>query len=233
MLSVTFDFAADRERLDGLRDEITTGFPVLLERLGLSLISDVADAYQQKADGEVGVDGVKWDPLKESTLAARVRRVGPGRRQVQQRKRNRDRIADLEKSRVAVRGKTGEARQSARRANARIDRKIATIKKRVATSLEKTQGLIAQAVANHQIGVDRGLQRASIRPGFAADDGEGGTAFEVLDGSVVVGYAREYSDDFDKDRELIPDPLPELFEENLERTGQEWLDEITEAARGF
>lgn len=67
-----------------------------------------------------------------------------------------------------------------------------------------------------QIGVDTGMQLASAEPGFKASDGKGGNILIATDSFVEVGFGREYSEDFDEDRPLIPDPLPVEWLETIE-----------------
>lgn len=80
--------------------------------------------------------------------------------------------------------------------------------------------------AGTQIGVDSGLQRASAAPGFVASDGKGGNVLEVEEEAVTVGYGRDYSEYFDEKRKLLPDELPPAWEQDLDKTQEEWADEI-------
>jgi len=49
-----------------------------------------------------------------------------------------------------------------------------------------------------QIGVDTGLMRATIQPGFSDPDGKGGNVMEVKGGEVTVGFGRAYAKYFDE-----------------------------------
>lgn len=80
-----------------------------------------------------------------------------------------------------------------------------------------------------EIGVNTGLQRASAAPGFRAGDGQGGNVFELDNTSVTVGYGREYSEHFDKDRPLLPNGLPDAWAKELEVTLGQWGDETLKA----
>lgn len=76
------------------------------------------------------------------------------------------------------------------------------------------------------IGVDTGLQRASASPGFIGPDGKGGNFFEQDENSVTVGYNREYSEYFDEARPLLPDELPQDWQENQEQIVTEWAEKL-------
>lgn len=76
------------------------------------------------------------------------------------------------------------------------------------------------------IGVDTGLQRASATPGYRAPDGEGGNVFELGATDVTVGFGRSYSQYFDDERELIPEPLPMQWQHELDLTASEMLEEV-------
>lgn len=84
--------------------------------------------------------------------------------------------------------------------------------------LEKLESLIDAAMANHEIGTDTGLQRASIQEAFktATVTQHGNTA------EITVGYWRQYSAAFDVKRPLIPEPIPNHWQERLERKAERW-----------
>lgn len=67
------------------------------------------------------------------------------------------------------------------------------------------------------IGVDTGLQRNSAAPGYSGGDGKGGNVHEFDALHVTVGFGRTYSEYFDDDRPLLPDPMP-----------PEWVDELND-----
>ncbi len=46
----------------------------LLEILGIRLLSEAVDAFQEKSRGGTGSDGIKWAPLKPATIARKNRR---------------------------------------------------------------------------------------------------------------------------------------------------------------
>lgn len=76
------------------------------------------------------------------------------------------------------------------------------------------------------IGVDTGLQRASASPGFTGPDGQGGNLFEQDEDSVTVGYNREYSGYFDEARPLLPDELPQEWQEHQDQIVTDWAEKI-------
>lgn len=51
-----------------------------------------------------------------------------------------------------------------------------------------------------QIGVDTGLMRSTIQPGFKADDNKGGNVLEAKGNEVTVGFGRSYAKYFDEGR---------------------------------
>ena len=81
-----------------------------------------------------------------------------------------------------------------------------------------------------QIGVDRGLMRNSVNPGFASTGGK--DLFDNRGESITVGYGMKYAKYFDEDRELIPDPVPKEWIEEAELMTQDWLDESIRKALG-
>lgn len=82
------------------------------------------------------------------------------------------------------------------------------------------------------IGVDTGLQRASASPGFIGPDGKGGNFFEQDETSVTVGYNREYSKYFDEARPLLPDELPQEWQEHQEQIVTDWAEKLLEEGIG-
>ena len=67
----------------------------------------------------------------------------------------------------------------------------ATVKKRMRRTKDKTN-------TQMQIGVDTGLMRMSIQPGFSAGDSLGGNVLEVRGNEVEVGFGRKYAKYFDE-----------------------------------
>lgn len=90
----------------------------------------------------------------------------------------------------------------------------------------RTSGRRRPRAGQTAIGVDTGLQRASATPGYRAPDGEGGNVFELGATDVTVGFGRSYSQYFDDERELIPEPLPMQWQHELDLTASEMLEEV-------
>lgn len=82
------------------------------------------------------------------------------------------------------------------------------------------------------IGVDSGLQRASASPGFIGPDGKGGNFFQQDENGVTVGYNREYSEHFDAARPLLPDELPQEWQEHQEQIVTDWAEKLLEEGIG-
>lgn len=76
------------------------------------------------------------------------------------------------------------------------------------------------------IGIDTGLQQSSASPGFKGPDGEGGNVLENDGTAVTVGYGREYSKHFDKDRPLLPETLPPQWEAKCEKQVSKIVEKI-------
>lgn len=72
------------------------------------------------------------------------------------------------------------------------------------------------------IGVNTGLQRASASPGFRGD----AQAFVLGEAQITVGFNLSYSKFFDETRPLLPDPIPESWQRELEALVQDWADRI-------
>jgi len=82
-----------------------------------------------------------------------------------------------------------------------------------------------------QIGVDRGLLRNSVKPGYAGPDGKGGNILTVNGNRVTVGYGREYAKFFDATRPLLPSEtsLPDAWKQGIDEIAQEWVDGIAKS----
>lgn len=74
------------------------------------------------------------------------------------------------------------------------------------------------------IGIDTGLQLSSASPGFNASGG--GNIFRLTSTSITVGYGRSYSQYFDQLRPLLPNALPEKWEQECEAIVGRWAQEI-------
>lgn len=206
----------------------------LLEKIGVQLLQFSQLAYEEKSRGRTGDDGIRWDPIKVGTILARLRRAGhigrvkssitssasTSRRRGESRtkpfaqqtfavkktvKFNQDLFNELQKSGVEFRDKRGKS----------ISRKGKKYTRGTTLSVSKRSTLSASvSTIGHQIGVDRGLQRASGSPGFSSAEGK--NVFEQTDVSVTVGYGMNYSGYFDMHRKLFPDKLPEHWFKELE-----------------
>lgn len=203
----------------------------LLEKIGIQVLQFAQLAYDQKSRGQVGDDGIQWDPIQVSTILARLRRAGhikskrgmnppPARPLKKGEKRpfrpihfevsrsvkgNSDLFNALQDSGVEFRNKKGKAL-------AKKDKKYG---KGTLLKVAKQDTLKQSvSVSGYMIGVDRGLQRSSASPGFHSE--EGGNVFEQNDVSVTVGYGMNYSGHFDLHRKLFPDILPEPWFKELE-----------------
>lgn len=186
------DFEGFRRRLKETQGELKRQKKKLLKQLGLQLLSNAELDYETKGRGGTGTDGIKWDPLAASTIAAKNRK---GNRQ------------------------SGTAAKDAKRT-------VKGAKRGGQTKKQKAARSFLSASAGTQIGVDTGLQRASARPGFISEDGKGGNVLDVEEDAVTVGYGREYSEYFDEKRPLLPKDLPSDWEKDLDKTTEEWADEI-------
>lgn len=226
MFTVRFESAEQRRALQLAKHDLNTEIPKLMEILGIGVLSEAQLAYVDKARGGTGSDGISWAPLKRSTLAARAGKRGKGRTIIAKRKDLAKEIDQLERSKVPSRGRrapaTREARLAARRQNKAIDKKIERLRERRRKLREDFQRLVDSFVANHEIGVDTGLQRASAMPGFRASDGKGGNKLEVRENQVTAGFARSYSTAFDEKRTLMPRELPAPWRTNLEQAVENW-----------
>lgn len=203
-VKISTDIAAQTSKV---KAEILRRHAELLEKLGVEILKRVAKAYNEKARGRTGADGITWRDLDRKTLEARVRRRSPARRIVQRRR-------DLASQIRNTKGKGSGSR-------------IAKLRAKRKERLEKLQSLIDKEVSRHMIGVDTGLQRASASPGFKGDV-DGGNVFNVDAklGQATVGFRRTYSDYFDEDRKLIPERLPADWLESLENIAEEHFNQI-------
>lgn len=201
MFRIKLDTADTRRALLAAGQAIGVEMPQLMEILGVQVLSEAQLAYTSKARGSVGSDGVAWPKLARATLEARVRRVGRGRTIVAKRKKLAEQIR-------STKGKGATA-------------KVVKLRKQRADLKADLEKLVDAAVANHEIGVDTGLQRASAKPGFRPPAG-GGNVLEVNGNEVTVGYGRNYSTYFDERRKLLPETLPAAWATELDRRAEEW-----------
>ena len=184
----------------------------LLTQLGVELLSLSQLAYREMARGGTGSDGITWKRLERTTIEQRVRSRAPAKRIVAQRR-------ELARQIQRISGPGSSARK----------RPLIQRRRELARQL---RAMVDREFANHEIGVDTGLQRASAGPGFQANDGQGGNIFDVTAGSVTVGYGREYSQRFDRDRQLMPAMLPAAWQQKLEGVAAKWGDDILRQTLG-
>jgi hypothetical protein len=117
--------------------------------------------------------------------------------------------------------------------------KVSDLKKKLAkakTKKERTKILKqiqgALTPPKSQIGVDTGIMRNCVVPGYKAPDGKGGNILEVNGSTVTVGYAREYAPWFDEGTErqparpLMPDRMPEQWMTAIEKVVTDWASDI-------
>lgn len=149
-----------------VKQEIRRRHHELLDTLGVQLLSLTLQAYNEKARGRTGSDGIVWKPLKESTKKAKQRR---GRKRRPSRRSRRG-------SSGGTAGPTGSTET--------------------------------------MIGVDTGLQRASAQPG----NKDNIFNVDAQISQVTVGFGRSYSEHFDEQRKLLPDELPQDWEDDLSET---------------
>lgn len=105
------------------------------------------------------------------------------------------------------------------------------MKAKGAKKLTTKTGKLRPTVGNVQIGVDTGLQRASITPGYQGAD----KIFRVEEVTVLVGFGRSYSKYFDIKRKLLSEKMPLLWFEVLADMAKEFgenamkgsIDEVT------
>lgn len=200
-----------------IQSALRRGRPDLLNQLGVQLLSLSQQAYRQKSRKQRGGDGITWSPLQRKTIENRVRRRGPAKRIVQQRRQLLGELQSLK----AGGGKRGENRKAAME-RVRAKRKELSV---------KLQQLISTEFAKYEIGRDTGLQLASASPGFAGPDGKGGNLLRVNGtSSVTVGYNRKYSKWFDAKRTLLPATPPPDWQKRLDNLTKKWADKIIKGA---
>lgn len=132
-----------------------------------------------------------------------------------------------------------KARKSAKfRANEKRVRKLKAKLKTAKTESER-KGIMDKIraetapVPQAQIGVDTGIMRNCVVPGYKAPDGDGGNILEIRGSSVTVGYAREYVPWFDEGtdrmpaRPIMPNTVPAPWQDKLEKVVSNWLQDIT------
>jgi len=192
------------ERLSQAQQNIERGLPSLLQEVGVYLLQRQRFSFEAKSRGGVGDDGVKWKPLAESTEIKKARKA----------KGFRAARAKVRK----LKGQLGKATTAAQRQRIRDKMKTASA---------------ATAVPRSQIGVDTGILRNCVTPGYRAPDGNGGNVMQVTGNRVALKYDRSYAAYFDDVRPLFPpdDRLPKSWLDGVEQIVNEWIDEQVKGIR--
>lgn len=214
----------------------------LLQVLGIQLLSKVKLAFEEKSRGGTGADGIKWKPLTANTLLRRLQKRGAvsgfkthggGFRNGQKgtvaknSKTTKDILRSLETAgaiKINGAGKAGSIKKGTTFTVTNNAKRIDSVN--VAGSKKTKTGKPRPSNSSHQIGVDTGLLRNSATPGYKGPDGKGGNVLDVSQHAVTVGFGRTYAEYFDRDRTLIPDPLPDDWMRELEQTVVKWTGDI-------
>lgn len=202
---------------------------------GVTVLEHAQRDYEKKSRHGTGEDGVTWKDLSPKTIEARVRRRGPAKSIVEERRQLAQEIRGILHGQISPVRKVTRGKQKGK--VVQIDReKAVSDKRRRRETLGKQLGnLIAKEMSSYQIGVDQGLQRASAAPGFNdpakvwrlnPTDNKGQNLFEIDGGSVTLGYNRSYSAAFDSDRPLFPEQLPKAWRDDAEEAVDEWLGDV-------
>lgn len=228
-VKVTFNTNAINRSLGQVALDIFNQRQDLLEVIGVQILSFAQEAYDQKATGAMGDDGIQWAPLQVATILARLRRAG----HLQSKPIGAAKVhADIPVGRKQknvlqvkrkVKGNEGlfdalsdagidfyDYKSGKKLSEGKRNKTKAVLAKREKNSLSNTVN-----VSGYDIGVDTGAQRASGSPGYKGND----QIFKKDEVGVTVGYNMQYSKHFDKRRQLMPDVLP-----------PEWFTEIESIA---
>lgn len=188
--------------------------------VGVQTLSLARLAYRDKSRGNTGSDGITWDKLSRKTIEARVRKRAPSKRIVEQRRKV---AKQIEQTLEQAKQQSGKGSGKRRKSRGKPPKeKVATLRKKRKDLLAKHQALVDREFSKHAIGIDTGLQFNSSQPGFAATDGRGGNLLEVQGTVVTVGFLRVYSEHFDKRRKLMPETLPDRWQEELAKVVGRW-----------
>lgn len=212
MLRITFPTAQLQALIGRAQANLKRGLPDVLRAIGTQFLSFARRDYTTLSGGGATADGRQWKTLTREGIAARVRGRPAASQIVAQRRALARQIRDLK-------GPTAEARRKMLR--------------RQRTELAaRMESLVDAELARPQIGIDTGLQRASGQPGFVGPDGHGGNIFDVdpQAASVTIGYGRDYSEDFDSQRPLLPDIPPESWITAATSTVEIWADSLVREA---
>jgi len=232
-VKVTFDTNAINRSLDQVALDIFNQRQDLLEVIGVQILSFAQEAYDVKATGAMGDDGIQWDPLQVSTILDRLHRAGHVHSPKIKDSKPHASIPVRSKQRVVLQVKRkvkGNEVLFDALAAAGVDfHDHKTGKKLAAGKRNKTKAvLVPQSedslknkvnVSGYDIGVDTGLQRAAASPAYRGDH----QVFKKDEVGVTVGFNMSYSKYFDHyedgtpKRKLMPDILPTEWFEEIER----------------
>lgn len=205
-LRVVFPIQQLKAMLDQARTNLQRELPTVLRSVGEQLLSFARRDYTTLSRGGATADGRQWKPLSPSTVAARVRNRPTARRIISQRH-------DL-------------ARQIRNLNGPQSSKRKAVLRKRRAALGAQLKSMIGAELTQAEIGIDTGMQQAAGRPGFVGPDGLGNNILKVdtQNASVTVGYGRDYSNDFDVERPILPDSVPESWIDAATSTVQLWAE---------
>lgn len=233
MATVHFPTAELTDAVDAVTAAIEQHRKDTFEILGVQLLQFIQLAYIDKSHGHLAEDGISWEPIQVATILGRLRKAGhieTHRHKFDQRqtyhkvvrtvKRNAELFAELEAAGVEIRDKKGKRVSAAKRHRAGNVLHV---------DAETRKAKVTVSPGAYQIGIDTGLQFNSASPGFAGPDGKGGNVFLQDEISFTVGFGRNYSKYFDRHRKLIPEVLPEAWQEKLEELAAERSAKIIES----
>lgn len=239
-VKVTFSANAVNRSLDQVALDIFNQRQDLLEVIGVQILSFAQEAYDVKATGAVGPDGIQWAPVKVATILARLRRAGQlASKSIATAKPHKNipigrRQKNVLQVKRKVKGNEGlfdalsdagidfyDYRTGKKLGEGKRNKTQAVLAKREKNSLSNTVN-----VSGYDIGVDTGLQRAAGSPAYRGDH----QTFTKTEVSVTVGYNMKYSKHFDKRRKLLPDEVPEEWMKELDSIVEKHLGAKLEQA---
>lgn len=230
-IEVRFNIDAVNKSLDRVALDLVNEQRDLLEEIGLTILGFAQQAYVDKGRGGTGSDGIKWAPLKVSTILARLRNTAG---HIKRRK-----VTDIKLPRgfplrkgqknvlvVAVSKKENQAlfTQLAKAGIKFHDAKTGMAIKgnkarfKAGTLLSGTGKASSRTVAlspgSYEIGTNTGMQKNTLQP--ALKRGDTGDNLVIKDAQVTVGAVMNYSEAFNKLRPIMPDDLPAEWREAVE-----------------
>lgn len=211
MLSITVKTDLPQTLLQAA-DDIDQQMAGLLQEIGTQLLSLQKQDFEKKSRGGTGVDGTTWKPLSPMTEYLKATRsISRGSRTAGERSGT---VSKEERARLVA-----KRRKLRQKLLGTVGPFVAGSKKAKAATIQKSQ-----------IGVDTGLLRNCVKPGFSGSHkrtGIPGANILQVDGNrVVIGYGVEYADYFDDVRPLMPNTLPEPWEKSIEDIMDKWAADI-------